>query len=82
MQIADEWPMKTLGAPDCRCYFSMDGGARKAPLDSSRPTSSHAQFADFVVTGCHAAFFTSYSVELGFFRSPVSVNAIVPVMPS
>jgi phosphoserine aminotransferase len=38
--------------------------------------------ADFVVTGCHAAFFTSYSVELGFFRSPVFVNAIVPVMPS
>ncbi len=46
------------------------------------PRAGCVQSADFVVTGCHAAFFTSYSVELGFFRSPVFVNAIVPVMPS
>lgn len=30
----------------------------------------------------HLLFFTSYSVETGFARSPVAVNSIFPVTPS
>ena len=60
-------------------YFSTSGLAAKV---RARSGISGVQSAVCVVTGCHAAFFTSYSVELGFFRSPVFVNAIVPVMPS
>ncbi len=60
-------------------YFSTSGIAAKV---RAQVALCCVQSADFVVTGCHAAFFTSYSVELGFFRSPVFVNAIVPVMPS
>ncbi len=62
-------------APDRCGYFSTSRRAAKE-------RACGAQSAVCVVTGCHAAFFTSYSVELGFFRSPVVVNAIVPVMPS
>lgn len=70
-------------ASDRSRYFSTSGLAAKVSARArSRIRDSGVQFADFVVTGCHAAFLTSYSVELGFLRSPVSVNAIVPVMPS